>query len=127
MKIFLQEARNCAVTETTTELSSTSSDTSMQTTSSIEVTTTSIWLSTDTTSDSTEALPTTFTPTVTSTVSDKTLESMESLLGNIFRIIIDEYDTRTDSIIEELQFVNITTSETTTQPHVKFDSELNTV
>ena len=127
MEIFLQETRNCAVTETTTELSSTSSDTSMQITSSIEVTTTSIWLSTDTTSDSKEALPTAFTPTVTSTVSDETSKSSESLLGHIFTINIDEYDSQTDSIIEKLQFVNITTSETTMQPHVKFDSELNTV
>ena len=159
MTILFQQVKNCTVTETTTELSPTTSDISIQTTSSIEVTTTSIWtksgekfttepikdtttsnwFDTDTTSDSTypftETLPTSFTSTKMSTISDETL-----FFGNLI-IVIDKYETTTESktlklpfeTMEELQLTYTTigpnnrwpkTSEATTKPHFKLDNEL---
>ena len=139
MTILFQQVKNCTVTETTTELSPTTSDISIQTTSSIEVTTTSNWFDTDTTSDSTypftETLPTSFTSTKMSTISDETL-----FFGNLI-IVIDKYETTTESktlklpfeTMEELQLTYTTigpnnrwpkTSEATTKPHFKLDNEL---
>ena len=173
MMLFFQDAINCIVTETTTELSSTTTESSSwsrieltsDTTSSIEDkttmsiwittttdnehkfttddTTTSTWLDTDTTSDSTntftassESSLSTFTTPVSSTASDETLELTNLFLNHRY---LEYHD---NSITEEQQSPNresellttrspknwlAETTKATTQPHLKFDSDLNTL